>query len=164
MARRQSADEGKAMTRPRLPYKPKWSREIHGYAHNAIRSFWPALSPWYEWEDLMQEARLTFVLCSNRYTGVVDNPAWFMALFKTAWHNKLISLVGRLPQYSLNEEVDLRLFDFSSPDVMQEMLQMLETLPFSLRLAVKNLCEPDGKRVSKRMLNKLRLALRPNPI
>lgn len=46
-------------------------------------------------EDCMQECALIFTRCHNRYADKVDNPAWFMALFKVAVSNTWILLSKR---------------------------------------------------------------------
>ena len=46
-------------------------------------------------EDCLQECALIFTRCLNRYKTKVDNPAWFMALFKVAVANTWILLSKR---------------------------------------------------------------------
>jgi hypothetical protein len=41
-----------------------------------------------DFEDCMQMAGEVFARCSNRYSGTVDNPAWFMSLFQKALANE----------------------------------------------------------------------------
>lgn len=143
-------------------YWPKWTRELEGYAYNAIRRRWPRLAPWYEWEDVMQEAYLVFLLCANRYGGAVDNPAWFMALYKTAWSRRLTDLAKRIPLYSLFEGLDNAGFDPSagSPTALADMAMRVEKLPLGLKLALSDLCRSHPRlRVSRRTVAALRAAL-----
>lgn len=146
--------------RPRLRYQPRWSPELAGYSYNATRHYWSTLSPWYEWEDVQQEAQIIFLLCQRKYTGVVDNPAWFMSLFKTALRNRLIDLAVSIPKYSLLEGLDHSVLQQAAPDTLHELLEMMENLPLGLRLVLNDMCRPKGRlRVSQRTLSKLRLAL-----
>ena len=149
-----------SVIRPRLPYRPNWSPELAGYVHNSIRRYWSTLAPWYQWEDLAQESQIVFLLCRRRYTGVVDNPAWFMALFKTAWQNRLVDLTVAIPRYSLLEGLDHSVLQQAAPDTLHELLELIEALPLGLRMVLSDICRPKGRlRISQRTLLNLRAAL-----
>lgn len=108
----------------------------------------------------MQEAFVVFLLCQRRYTGHVDNPAWFMALYKTAWRNRLVTLATTTPRYSLLEGLDIPLVEAASPDVVHELLELLEALPFGLRALVTDMCRPKGRlKISRRSMHTLRSLL-----
>lgn len=72
-------------------YKPNWAGPIQGwtvrYSH---QHFW-RVADTMQWEDVMQEAYLVFMRCSNRYP-VTDTPQHFMALYKRAWINHMNDL------------------------------------------------------------------------
>lgn len=109
--------------RPRISFRPTWNKAIRGYAYNLTRSFWPKLRRYYAWEDLAQEAYLTFERCAHRYSGKVDNEVWFVALFKTAWYQRLLALSARTPRGLLDSVAEsseylqeLVLWDLCRPD------------------------------------------------
>lgn len=86
----------------RLPYTPRWPGAIEGYTVNTLRrsGVYGRLSAWLEFEDLLQEAYVVFARCKHRYAGRVTEPAWFMALYKTALHNRLSTLIVAHRKYS----------------------------------------------------------------
>jgi hypothetical protein len=149
-----------AMVKPRY-YKPKWSPELEGYAYNAIRRRWPQLAPWYEWEDLMQEAQLVYLVCAKRYNGRVDNPAWFMALFKTAWQRRLADLIKAIPKYSLLEGLDVDSMQTTgATDMLVDLSIKASRLPLYLKLALSDLCRPHPRlKLSRQRQAVLRTAL-----
>lgn len=144
--------------RPCLPFVPRWEGECKGYAYNAMRRFWPTLQAWYEWDDLMQEAFLVFLKCKRRYYTFVDTPQWFMALFKTSLHNRLVNLVVSVPRYSLTEEgVSDALV---VPDIARELWELTRDLPRELQVVLGDVCRLRPRfNFSKRALRELRLAL-----
>lgn len=144
--------------RPRLPFVPKWDGECKGYAYNAMRRFWPTLQPWYEWDDLMQEAFLVFLKCKRRYYARVDTPQWFMALFKTSLHNRLVNLVVSIPRYSLVEgdAADA----MAVPDLARELWELTRDLPRELQVVLGDICRLRPRfNFSQRALRELRVAL-----
>lgn len=74
----------------RVKYIPRtvkfeWGGAFEGYARGYVRrNFWRVRELCLSEEDALQEAALIFVRCKNLYEGRVDNPAWFMALYKRA--------------------------------------------------------------------------------
>lgn len=150
------------MAKKKLRFRPTWSPEIEGYTYNACRRYWPSLAPWYEWDDLMQEARVIFLLCARRYGTTVDNRKWFMALFKTAWQRRLSDLANSIPKYSLFEGVDDELMHpmIESTTALADLAVAIEKLPLGLKLVLSDLCRPKQRlKPSKRTLANLRAAL-----
>lgn len=61
----------------------EWQGPIEGYTKNYLaKNYWRVASVM-DWDDAMQESRAIFVECVIRYKDKVDNPAWFMSLYKT---------------------------------------------------------------------------------
>ena len=146
------------LRRPR-PFVPHWSGECEGYAHNTLRRFWPALQPWYEWDDLMQESFLVFLKCKRRYYATVDRPQWFMALFKISLRNRLINLVLSVPRYSLVEG-DAEVPDFPVQDVVLELWEVVRDLPRELQMVLMDVCRLQPRfNFSKQAVRDLRAAL-----
>lgn len=147
--------------RPVLPFRPHWSGEIQGYAYNSTRRYWPTLRAWYEWEDLTQEAYLVYMMCDRRYRGRVDNGAWFMALYKSSWHNKLVDLVVRVPQYSLGQSAEL--WEPAAPDIVRELWEIYRGLPQELQVVLIDVCRLKPRfHFSKRAIRELRVAMAAN--
>ena len=76
----------------KIKFTPRWEGAIKGHAVNTVKSFFPKLCADHEFDDLMQEAYIVFLKCSRRYRDTVDNPAWFMSLFRNSLRNKLINM------------------------------------------------------------------------
>lgn len=151
--------ELRAQRRPRLPFVPRWAGECEGYSHNALRKFWPSLQPWHEWDDLMQESFLVFLKCKRRYYRRVDRPEWFMALFKTSLHNRLVTLVLSVPKYSLMEG-DAEVPDRPVPDIARELWELARDLPVELQVVLGDVCRLRPRfNFSKQALRELRVAL-----
>lgn len=145
------------LTRPRMPYRIHWTAALEGHAYNAIRPFWPTLQAWYEWQDLRQEAMVVFLLCARRYAVTVDNPAWFMALYRKSWQNRLITLVRKLPQHSLLGDLESAAI---APDSVPELFEILESLPNRLLLVVRELTRQQRRfKVGAPLRQELRAAL-----
>lgn len=88
----------------KIPYTPRFVGAFEGRAFNAVKKVYPRLAAEWEFEDLLQEAAVVFLACRERYKGTVDNPAWFMALFSRALHNRFIDLQrGSFSYISLDE-------------------------------------------------------------
>lgn len=80
--------------RVRLKYTPRYDGPIEGFVVNFIRkNIWRVPSYLTE-EDLMQESHLLFWKLKTLYTQV-DNPKWFMTLYKTAFSNRINDLSNR---------------------------------------------------------------------
>lgn len=145
--------------RPVLPFRPHWDGEIQGYAFNSSRRFWPTLQKWYEWEDVQQEAYVIYMLCERRYSGKVSNPRWFMSLFKSAWHRRMLTLVVRLPTYSLLSNEDGSA-DVPCADIGRELWEVVHDLPRELQIVLMDICRLRPRfNFSKEAMRKLRVAL-----
>ena len=83
----------------KVPFYPRFTNAFEGHAHNVVRKMYPRLMLEHEFDDLLQEAWVVFLHCRSRYAGKVDNPAWFMALFSRALHNRFIDLQRHLFAY-----------------------------------------------------------------
>lgn len=67
---------------------------LRGWTVNHVsRNYWRVESTM-ERDDVMQESYLTFLKVKARYAGVVDEPAHFMALYKTAWTRRFTDLAN----------------------------------------------------------------------
>jgi len=83
----------------KLRYRPVWSGAVSGYAVTYVkRNIWK-LRGEYTFEDGLQEAYLVFLKLKQRY--IVDNGAWFMALFKRSLSNRFINLAGKATAHSV---------------------------------------------------------------
>lgn len=97
-----------------LPYCPRFSGSpFEGRAFNLVKRVYPRLAAAWEFDDLLQEAALVFLTCRERYLRqareggkVVDNPAWFMALYSRALHNRFIDLQRSLRPYISIDGID----------------------------------------------------------
>lgn len=74
------------------PYKPVWDAVFEGWSRRFVgRNHWRVaaiLDP----DEATQECALVFARCARHYTGKVDNPAWFMSLYKVAVSNHFNNL------------------------------------------------------------------------
>ena len=123
-----------------IPFTPRWQGPIQGHAVNTVKSFFPKLCADHEFDDLMQEAYIVFIKCSRRYKGVVDNPAWFMALFRNALRNKLINITGQC-RYTLSlENLD---DEPSITDNEGYLACVFSELPVQVRRLVRDMCLGD---------------------
>lgn len=78
----------------RIKFTPRWPGAIEGHAVNAVRKWFPALCAEHEFDDLLQEAWVVFHRCKERYPNI-DNPKWFMAVFRTSLQNRLMNMAAR---------------------------------------------------------------------
>ena len=74
-------------------FVPSFHGPIEGYAIKAIHQLYPRVKHRFELDDLYQEAAETYLSCRRRYAHV-DNPAWFMALYKQCLFTRFAALVG----------------------------------------------------------------------
>lgn len=101
----------------KILFRPQFSGPIEGHAVNMSRRYYPMLAAELEFEDLLQEAWVVFLRCRHRYRGVVDNPAWFMAIFSVALRRRMVDLLRmQRPYISIEElaEIDEPATDFDS--------------------------------------------------
>jgi hypothetical protein len=74
---------------------PEWRGPFEGWAKRWVaENYWRVQNHVGSPEDALQECALIFTYCIKYYGETVDNPAWFMALFK-------ISVQRRWCSYSL---------------------------------------------------------------
>jgi DNA-directed RNA polymerase specialized sigma24 family protein len=75
-------------------FVPVWEGPIEQYAMKfALKSVW-RVQPDADLDDIMQEARILFLRCSERYWPEVETPQHFMALFKMSLMNKVINMAN----------------------------------------------------------------------
>lgn len=117
--------------RPKIKFTPCWKGPIEGFTVNIIRRFYPQVAGSYEFEDLLQEAYIKFLVCCRVYKNKIDNPAWFMSLYKQALTNQLITIVQRHRRYSFVEYQDPGTLPETPADSC-EIIQVLKSLPKEL--------------------------------
>lgn len=145
--------------RPKIRYTPQWEGPIAGFTVNAIRRVFPSLASRYEFEDLLQEARIKFFMCCRAYQGKVDNPAWFMSLYKRALVNHLNTLTERNARYNFLDYND----PSHIPDAgttggegeLMEVLQVIANLPAEFSGVMTALVTGQTKGVSKSQVGAL---------
>lgn len=77
-------------------YRPEWRGIFEGWSKQWVsKHHWKVRHHCPTFEDAVQQCGLVFAYCNKYYVGKVDNPAWFMALFKTAVSNTWIKLAKR---------------------------------------------------------------------
>lgn len=85
-------------------FDPTFKGEIEGYTVNYLaKNHWKVKST-VPWDDCMQEAQVIFLRCKRKYTEVSE-PAHFMALYKTAWHNNFLDLANENTAYRENVSI-----------------------------------------------------------
>jgi hypothetical protein len=77
--------------RKKIRLVPHWTGVFEQWSHQwVIKNYWRVKHVHGSHEDSLQEAAVVFARCVKAYSGRVDNPAWFMALYKRAvineWH------------------------------------------------------------------------------
>lgn len=66
--------------------------EIEGWTVNMLsKNHWRVASTM-NWKETMQEAHCTFLHCRRKYGRTVKEAKHFMALYKTAWTNRMVDL------------------------------------------------------------------------
>lgn len=76
-------------------YEPVWPGIFENWSRAYIaRNHW-RVSHLYDYEEAVQECALIFARCCNYYRGEIDNPAWFMALYKRAVANDFHTFATR---------------------------------------------------------------------
>lgn len=73
-------------------YRPKWTGTFEAFTKNYVRKdFWRFNHLNQEFEDIISEAYCIFLKCKKAYP-IIDTPQHFMALYKTALHNRFYDL------------------------------------------------------------------------
>lgn len=80
-------------TRSKLKgYRPKWTGTFEAFTKNRVRKeLWRFQHISSEFEDIISEAYCVFLKCKKAYP-IIDTPQHFMALYKTALHNRFYDL------------------------------------------------------------------------
>ena len=126
-----------------ISFVPRWPGPIEGHAVNTVKSFYPKLCAEHEFDDLMQEAYIVFLRCKQRYSGTVDNPSWFMSLFRNALRNKLIN-ISALCKHNLSLEA-VGSDDEPRTDGNEGYFAcMFSELPVQVRRLVRDMCVGDA--------------------
>ena len=73
----------------RLRFRPSFKGPIEGYLVNSIQKNLWRVDQVMTREDLYQDGLMIFCLIRQRYAHLVDNPKWFMALYKRALSNHI---------------------------------------------------------------------------
>ena len=139
----------------KIPFRPIWPGPIEGHAVNTARYYYGHLHAWHEFDDLLQEAYIVFIKCKRAYAGTVDNPAWFMALFRNSLRNRFSTLLQHGPRYNFIEDLESINTDAAGDLKNDGYLRcILEDLPpvlnMMLRLAVRDKVSPQRRRATRR--------------
>jgi DNA-directed RNA polymerase specialized sigma24 family protein len=81
-------------------FQPRWPGACENYARKFVANNHWRVRAILEPEDALQECAVVFCRCAKLYAGRIDNPAWFMAVFKTALLHYFTSL-ARINQRQL---------------------------------------------------------------
>jgi hypothetical protein len=66
----------------------RWEGAFENWSRGWVaKNFWRVRATLQSEEDALQECAAIWVRCVNLYADKIDNPAWLMALYKTAVHN-----------------------------------------------------------------------------
>lgn len=133
------------MDRPKLDFVPEWQGPIEGFAVNYMnRNLW-RVEPEHDFDDLMQDAYLYFLICCQSYPNVSE-AKHFMALFRVCLFNHmcyLSSTRSKRREYfaydideagvdkfagrtKVQEECEIRLLMEEAPQAVQALLESLE--------------------------------------
>lgn len=97
------------LQKPGFGYRLQFKGPVEGFLVNTIRKNAWRVERVMGKKDLYQDGVLIFCLLRRRYQGVVDNPRWFMSLYKTSLHNHIhdVSKVQTklLQQHSLPDDM-----------------------------------------------------------
>jgi hypothetical protein len=70
-------------------YTPEWNETFQRWAkHYVDKHFWRVKHVYITKDDALQECAVVFARCARNYTGKIDNPAWFMSIYKVAIVNE----------------------------------------------------------------------------
>ena len=77
----------------------QWKGVFENYARSWVsKNFWKVREQFGSQEDALAECALIFTRCLRRYERSVDNPAWFMAIFKRAIANAWTTYAAKSTQ------------------------------------------------------------------
>lgn len=143
------------LTDRKQKYIPVFEGPLEGFAVNYItKNFWRVDSNIFDREDLLQEAHCLFLKMKGMYRKV-DNPKWFMALYKVA----LINYINKLSN-TKTERFGVEIFmeeDISDSHVIGihkthnegEMLSLLEKAPPEVRAVLSLFLEAPRELLEK---------------
>lgn len=84
----------------------EWDGPIEGYTVKYV-SKWN-YNNLFELQEMIHEGYLVFTKTKIKYANSVDNPSWFMSLYKTSLRNRLVDLTKRkIILESLDQEYNL---------------------------------------------------------
>lgn len=142
-------------------YLAVWKGPIEGYTVNFINKNLWRFQPDYEFLELVNESYLVFSKVRRNYANITTNPKWFMALYKTALHNRMHDIsksINRNLSYTdeellLTAKVEhsdyLELLVSQAPDEVASVLSLFLKAPQELLdLAFKNWKSKGGKKAT----------------
>ncbi len=94
-----------------FPPLPAWGGPFEKWARNYVnKNHWRAAHVFGSEEDSLQECAAVFARCLRTYQGKVDNPAWFMSLFKISvineWNTVSIKDAHQREMYDADADAD----------------------------------------------------------
>lgn len=144
------------MNKPQVKFFPTWSGAIEARAASLTRGYLNQLLPHHEFQDLMQEAFLSFWRCRNNYKGKIDNPRWFMSLFSVAWSRRLCTLAEKVPRYKLIEDQGAEAFEVLVYDDLGFFLRSMSNMPNELAGVLREVISFPRRRVKRSQLLQLK--------
>jgi len=94
----------------------EWGGIFEQWARGFVRrNFWRVASIFMTEEDALQECAVVFVVCRNKYTGLIREAKHMMALYKTALTRAWHSFAVRDPHYrtELSETIEITEIDYN---------------------------------------------------
>lgn len=76
------------LERPKLNFVPRWEGEVEGWTIKYVNKHLWRVPGWMDFDDIMGDARLFFVICCENYPQVSEQ-AHFMALYKSCISNHI---------------------------------------------------------------------------
>jgi DNA-directed RNA polymerase specialized sigma24 family protein len=78
-----------------IDWRPLWGGSFEAWAKKYVgKNLW-RVNKQFAHEDAMQECVLIFLRCAKLYEGKIDNPAWFMSIFKISVINDFNTFAKR---------------------------------------------------------------------
>jgi len=153
-------------------YRQRFKGPIEGFVVNYIQKHLWRVNRLVDVDDLMVDAQRLYFECFDRYItkGRVDNPKWFMALFKVSFINYFNAISNEVTKQKgirnftelSNEDSDFSLDDYikgfdsnwgeliikvaESPPEVKEVLAVLLEMPLEDVLALDKEWKDTGKR------------------
>lgn len=133
--------------KPRIKtsFHPQWPGPIEGYSINLIKRYFPRLQAAYEFEDLIQESYIKFLQCQKCYAGKINNPAWFMSLYKRALINQFNTFLERVTRYNFISYEDLEQItgplNRTDPGSEIDVMNVVKGLPEEFLSVLKDMTE-----------------------